>query len=73
MIPASSLLAFELLYWAIDESLTSVPNLLFFSAWEKNEFIFIQLLTHLWVVTDFWLVGICRNKVKQGMNQQFNV
>ena len=36
MIPSSSLLAFEFLYRAIDESsLTSLPNLLFFSACEK--------------------------------------
>ena len=37
LIPASSLLVFELLYGGIDESLTSLPNLLFFSAWEEKK------------------------------------
>ena len=50
MIPSSSLLAFEFLYWAIDESsLTSLPNLLFFSAWEKIKNIHFNsiMLTYL--------------------------
>ena len=69
MITASSLLAFELLYGGIDESLTTLPNLLFFQPKKKEEFIFTLLLTYLLLVADFWLVGIYRNRVKQGMYQ----